>query len=97
MPIADTPAAHVVVDAVAEYVTGELTVAPAAGLLTVTPVEVGGGCVPPPLPTVIFTVVYEAPPHLSHSSTTVCSAPAAMASDVLSAAPFTVYFKVLLT
>ena len=36
------------------------------------------------LVTVRFTVVYEAFPHLSHSSTTVCSAPAARVRDVLS-------------
>ena len=55
------------------------------------------GPLPPPLPTVMFTVVYAAPPHLSHSSTTVCSGPAAIASDVFSEAPFTEYFRALLT
>jgi hypothetical protein len=59
-----TPFAQVAVAAVATYCTGELTVLLFTGEVTETPVTGGGGGGGggPVLPTVIPTVVYDAPP-----------------------------------
>jgi hypothetical protein len=66
----------------ATYDTVELTVLFACGEFTVTP---------PPLPTVIVTGVVEAPPQLSHSSTTVSYTPGLRVIAVSSLAPGVVY------
>jgi hypothetical protein len=66
----------------ATYGTVELTVLLVFGAVTVT-------C--PPLPTVIVIGVTEAPPQLSHSSTTVSYTPGLRVSAVSSLAPGVVY------
>jgi hypothetical protein len=54
--MAATPPAHVAVVALATNATGEVTELPGVGLETVTAVCVGAD------PTLIFSVVYAAPP-----------------------------------
>ena len=62
-----------------------------SGVVTATP------DVPPPPETVIGTLVYDAVPHLSHSSTTVPYEPGVSESVVFSFAPLTTYVSLLLT
>ena len=75
----ETPAAHVFVLAEATNCTGEVTVLLFAGEVTTTPLVwlLEGE------PTVILIVVDVAPPQWSHSSTTVCWAPALKVNEVL--------------
>jgi len=84
MPIEETPLEQEVV-AVALKLTGEPTVLLPAGELTETPVD--------PL-TVIVMGVVDAPPHLSHSSTTVSYLPGLRLRLVLRLVPLTTYTRI---
>jgi hypothetical protein len=86
MPIEETPFGQEV-QALALKLTGEPTVALLAGELTETPDD------PPPPLTVMVIGVVEAPPQLSHSSTTVLYFPGFKFKLVFNVAPFDTYTR----